>query len=374
MKKLRWLGGGAAVLALAFAGAGLAGHAIASYRSAKLDVAGSTKLGGRGTTSIHVQLASTDDPTAKATIYVPASYSASLSAATGTQVGTVDAKVVAGDLANAVLPVTGTVTVADASTVLSVAGAPVPITALATQCTTAPAHAAYLLLNLSAGGQAIQVPVFVDPAAGAETAFASYRLQLCLGPPDVAAGTPGRAPFGIKLFEATLNLTGVFTNPTRAGVYRWSAFLTPFTPGTGVPDQAATVEVRSAVLLPAKLTLKGKYDARKRAAALTGTLTIGGLASLSGIAPFLFSGPSATKLKPVGKTGKTNASGIFSSTKRISKTTYFAVGLAAAVGDDTAEVCSGSGTFIPGVPCVSGTIGGFAIVSNIVKVTVPKKK
>ena len=73
MKKLRWLGAGGVAglaLALAFAGSATAGHAIASYQSARLDVSGPTKLGANGTTTIHVVLASTDDPTAKATIFL----------------------------------------------------------------------------------------------------------------------------------------------------------------------------------------------------------------------------------------------------------------------------------------------------------------
>src|SRR5438128_8985196 len=137
MKKLRWLGAGGVAglaLALAFAGSATAGHAIASYQSARLDVSGPTKLGANGTTTIHVVLASTDDPTAKATIYTPRGYSASLSAPSGTQVGTVDAKVIAADLAGATLPVTGTIVVTDSSAVVTVSGAQVPITTLATQC------------------------------------------------------------------------------------------------------------------------------------------------------------------------------------------------------------------------------------------------
>jgi len=375
MKKLRWLGaGGAAGLALALAlvGSATAGPAIASYQSAKLDVSGPTKLGARGTTTIHVAIASTDDPTARATIYAPKGYSAALSTPSGTQVGTVDAKVVADDLAGATLPVTGTIVVSDASAVLTVSGAQVPITTLATQCTATPAHAAYLLLNLSAGGQSIQVPIFVDAAVGGETAFASYKLQLCLGPPDVPAGTPGRATFGIKLFEATLNLTNVFTNPSAAGPYLWSALLTPVTPATGTANAAATIEIRSAVLLPVKLTLKGRYDKKKKKAVLNGTLTIGGLADISGIAPFLFSGPKPSKLKNAGRAGKTTKSGAFTSTKRITKTTYFAVALGINATEDTAEVCQGSSLAPAG--CVSGTIGSFSVASAVVKVTLPPKK
>jgi len=374
MKKLRWLvAAGVAGLALAivFAGSASAGHAIASYQSATLDVTGTkTTLGATGTTIIHVAVAGTDDATAKATIYAPKGYGATLSAPSGTQIGTVDAKVISADLSGATLPVTGTIAVTDASAVVTVSGAQIPITTLATQCTTTPTHAAYLLLNLSAGGQSIQIPVFVDPATGGETAFASYKLQLCLGSPNTPPGTPGRATFGIKLIEATLSLTKVFTNPTSAGPYLWSAFLTPFVAGTATANTPATIEVRSAVLLPSKLTLKGKYNKKTKRAALAGTLTIGGLADVSGIAPFLYSGSKPSKLKQAGRTSKTNKSGVFTASKKVAKTTYFAVALAVNASDDTSEVCQG--TSLAPAGCVHGTIGGFVVISNIIRVKVPK--
>jgi hypothetical protein len=188
----------------------------------------------------------------------------------------------------------------------------------------------------------------------------------------VPPGTPGRATFGIKLIDATLDLTNVFTNPAATGPYLWSAFLTPFSPGAGTANTAATIEIRSAVLLPVKLTLKGKYDRKKKAALLNGTLTIGALSDLSGVSIPLFAGPTAAKLKPSGRVKTTNKAGLFSATKKIAKTTYFAVGGTFRSQDDTGEVCQGASLAPSG--CVNGTIGGFTIVSNIVKVPVPRKK
>ena len=72
MKKLRWLGAAWLVLALALVGSASGSRAIASYQSAELDVSGPTKLGASGTTTIHVAIASTDDPTAKLTFFAPA--------------------------------------------------------------------------------------------------------------------------------------------------------------------------------------------------------------------------------------------------------------------------------------------------------------
>ena len=44
--------------------------------------------------------------------------------------------------------------------------------------------------------------MYVDPVSGAAAAFASFTIQVCLPPPDVPAGTPGRATFGAKLVDA----------------------------------------------------------------------------------------------------------------------------------------------------------------------------
>ncbi len=53
-------------------------------------------------------------------------------------------------------------------------------------------------------------------------------------PNDVPPGTPGRAPFGIKLVDTVLTFNrGVYTNPTTAGPYLWTSIWTPYNPGVG---------------------------------------------------------------------------------------------------------------------------------------------
>ena len=58
-------------------------------------------------------------------------------------------------------------------------------------------------------------------AANANETASGYQAKLvvCLPPPDVPAGTPGRATFGAKLFSATFGASAI-TQPVASGDYR----------------------------------------------------------------------------------------------------------------------------------------------------------
>ena len=92
--------------------------------------------------------------------------------------------------------------------------------------------AAFWILNLTASGQTLQVPAYVDdvPLTVPLSDIANNTIQICLPPPDVPAGTPGRATFGAKLVSATF-ISEVFSVPP--GAYTWRAVVTPYTPGRG---------------------------------------------------------------------------------------------------------------------------------------------
>jgi hypothetical protein len=363
------------VLLVAAAGAMLviAGPAAASVSSAKLNIRTQPGLGSNGPVTFQVSIAPTDDPLAKVTIYTGLGYTANLTATAGSTIGAVTAQVQAADLGNQTLPLAGTVQAADATTTISVAGQTVPLSAAAQLCTGTPTHGAYWLLVLTAAGQTLRVAAFVDATSGAEAQLAAYKIQVCLPPPDVPASDPRRATFGAKLFNAVVITKGVFSNPTSAGTPVWSAFFTPYTPTTGTPNPAGTVEARSATIVPASITLKSRYDKKRHAAVLAGVISAGGQ-GLSGLSIPIYSGTTPAKVtKNAGSTTKSSKKGVFTAVKKIVRTTYFRVGGILGGGDLTTTLCGAFPSQAPG-GCVSGTIGEIPLFSKIVKVTVPKKK
>jgi hypothetical protein len=349
----------------------IAGPAMAGIPSAKLNIRTQAGLGATGPVTFEVSQSASDDPLAKVTIYTGLGYTANLTAASGSTIGAVTAQVQAADLGNQTLPLAGTVQAADAATTIPVAGQILPLSAVAQACTGSPTHAAFWLLVLTAAGQTLRVGAFVDPAAGPETAFAAFKIQVCLPAPDLPAADPRRATFGAKLFDAKVTLAKVFTNPTGAGTPVWSAFFTPYTPLTGAANPAGTVESRSATIVPATISLKAKYDKKRKSAVLSGVIAVAGR-PLAGLKIPIYSGAKRTALKARGTTSKTTSKGIFTAVKRILKTTYFQVGGILGGGDVTAQLCAGP-TLAP-AGCVSGTVGEIPLFSKIMKVVVPKKR
>jgi hypothetical protein len=212
--------GGAAALTMA-----LAGPALAAY-APMMDATVPNALGTTGTTAVHVAVGPNDDTTARLVIYAPVGFTAA-PGAPGSVIGTADAKVRAGDLGGAIIPVTGDIEVRDASGVAIVSGVPVPLAGLAVSCTGTATHTAYWVFKLSAAGQALELAAFWDTAAGADAGLGSGKVTFCLPPDDLPAGTPGRSPLGIKIVDALLTFKNVFTNPATAGSYPWISFWTP---------------------------------------------------------------------------------------------------------------------------------------------------
>lgn len=231
----------AALVALAFAGS-----ALASF-SPKL-VVKHTAAG----VNVSVNVANADDPTAKASIYVPAGYT--LNPPTlGAKLGDVTATASAADLGGAVLPLTGEL---DAISQSSLTAAQVQ----AEQACIGSAQPAVIWdLHLTAAGQVLDIPMFILTTSGVETTAGAAKIVVCLPPPDVPPGTPGRAVFGAKLLSASFTTTGL-TAPASSGDYRWTSLWTPYNPGVGTPNAAGSVEVQSIVHQPtqAKLTVTKK--------------------------------------------------------------------------------------------------------------------
>lgn len=229
---------GASCASLAFAGT-----AFASFAPKLVVTSASPQAaGGGGPTRIGVMASNADDPTAKVSIYLPAGYQVATAAAG--KLGDVTATAAAADLGGAVLPLTGELD----------AIAPTAATnAAATQCGVSPSQT--WDLHLTAAGQTLDIPLFVVVGAAAESA-AGYQTKLvvCLPPPDVPAGTPGRATFGAKLLSASFTSSAI-TQPVATGDYRWTSLWTPYNPGKGTANAPGTVEAQSIRHIPTQVTL-----------------------------------------------------------------------------------------------------------------------
>jgi hypothetical protein len=350
---------GVAGAALAFAGSALAAF------TPRIDVSVPNNLGATGTTRVHLAVGPTDDTTARVVSYSPVGFTVN-PGTPGQTIGDVDARVRAGDLGGAIVPVTGTIEVRPADGTALVSGVPVPLAALATGCTGTATHTAFWVFKLSAAGQSLELATFYDTTTGAEAALGSSKLTFCLPPDDVPAGTPGRSPLGIKLVDALLVYKNVYTNPSSAGAYVWTSFWTPYNPGVGTANAAGTVTAISLNGLPVAATLKGGYVKKTKSARLVGRISAAGQFQ-AGVRLPLFAGTAKAKLKRSGSTGPTAANGAFTAVKRIVKATFFQVRFAVPVVDVTSTACAAVPATLP--RCVSATVGAFAALTNIVKVT-----
>jgi len=333
-------------LALAFAGSALAAytpHLTVSHTP--------LTLGGGGTTDVTIAFDQADDATAKVTIYVPQGYTGTLGAAAGTQLGTIDASIIAFAISpTQPLPLKGVITADD------------PAKYVANPCSPG-THEAVWLLRLQAAGTELAVPGYIDTVtAPTEAPLGKFKLQFCLPSPYIPPSAGG-AMLGAKLVSATLHLSNVFALPSQNGSFGWTALTTPYTVGGGVPNAAGTVQARAFVRLPAQLSLKAKV--KKKLATLTGALRVN-LAGLAGAKVTLLSGTSRAKLKASGS-ATTGSGGAFSFKKKLRKATFFRVRVTAAAGSTS---CTGG---VPNIPCASASLNPFTVQSAIVKAT-PKRR
>ncbi len=253
----------------------------------------------------------------------------------------------------------------------SSAASPVPLAQLALQCTGTTTHTAYWVFKLTAAGNALELAAFFDLTAGAEQALGTSKITICLPPDDIPAGTPGRSPLGIKLVDSVLTFNrGVFTNPSTAGLYLWSSIWTPYNPGLGTANAVGTVSAISATALPILATLTGTYSKAKKSAALAGRISIAGQ-FVAGVKIPLYAGTKKTGLKRAGSTNATKASGAFTAIKRMVRTTYYQVRLAIPAVVQP-QLCAAVPTNLGLPKCVTSTVGGFAVLSNILRVTFRK--
>jgi hypothetical protein len=317
----------------------LAGNALATQKLSVTQTA--TSL------TVKVSQAQTDPQPARITVYVPSGYTINASAAAGAKIGTATGTVFVRDQ-NIPLPLSGDVVVAPPDT-------------NATGCATG-THLAVWILDLQVAGVSQKLPVHVDATAGAEAALGAYKLIICLPPADVPVGTPGRAPNGAQLLDATFKVDNVFTNAPGNTV--WKAFTTPWTPGLPVPNAAGTVETR-ALVSNGVVTLNAKVTSKaRRLVRASGKITQAGAAIAGAQVSLLLNGKSRFRLR-------SNAAGAYSIVLRKSgkkTTTTFQARTTVAERDATTTGCASP--TLPNVPCVNATSSGFTAVSRKIRIRI----
>jgi hypothetical protein len=314
--------------------------AMAAYTSAKLEVT-QTATG----VVVRATLSPDDDPTARVGIIAPSGTQLTTTQAPGTVLGPVRATVKALDLAGADLPLEGQLVVA--------APGQVPA-ATQTACLGALTPIATWVMILTAAGQTLTVPTYLVSTGGSPVGPAF--IAICLPPPDVPVGTPGRATFGAKVYQAQLTINGVFS---RVAVGAWVATWVPYNPGLGTANPAGVV-VSPAAIAPGAVTLTARRAGK--GATLAGTVTQAGQAR-GGASVAIFGGAKAGSLKRLGRV-TVGATGRF--TFRARTGTFFRAD-AVAAGAAAAPLCTQIQPLIGAAPCVNPTVNGFTAKSRVVR-------
>jgi hypothetical protein len=316
-------------------------------------------LASSASTTIHVNVPETTNPIAVVNIYSGTGYTLNTSQAANTQIGTVEATALSRDN-NLTLPLSGTVVTSDATSAANKAGS--------AQCARVAQSQAVWIMNLSVAGNTLAIPVYVNPTAGPEQTLGGYKLSICLPPPDVPVGTPGRAFQGAQLLDAKLTLNNVFTTPTGGGLIKWETLFTPYNPGVGTVNVAGTFEARAFVPLPIILGVQVKYKNKKaRTYVLSGKVMEGG-APVSGLTLLVFRGLTAKKLARIGS-AKTSATGGYSRGGKLAKksTNFFQVTGSVGERDYTATGCASPLTPFAPAGCVHATLSPWSAKSVVVK-------
>jgi hypothetical protein len=329
------------IAVLGLAGVGvlvLASLAIAAYTSPKLQVsyAGSTTI-------ITASAAQGDDATAVSSIYVPTGTTLTTTQAPGTNIGSVKAQVSAAALGGALLPLEGPIVVAPPGAIPAAAQL---------QCTQGVAPIASWLLQLSAAGQTINLPAYVLPTVGAETALGPAKVRFCIAAPVVGPANT----FGAKFLSAALTLNGVFSAVSQGA---WIAFWTPWAADNTAPNQAGTVASPAAVAAGA-VTVKAKKLGT--GAVVTGKVTQGDLGRPN-TAVVIWGAKGKKALRRLGPT-KTSAAGTFSFRAR-NADVFQARVVAGSIA--APPLCTLLTAQLQGIPCVNPTANGFTAKSGLAR-------
>jgi hypothetical protein len=335
-----------ALTAIALGTLALAAPALAAYSSPRLRIVNpDEKTSGGGRVTIQFSQAREDDATFRLQFYLPQGYATSAIPTAGQDLGTAEALVNATAISpDALVPVTGRILGDTYDTTKYPTGA---------ACVGDPAIAGVWRLELTAAGQTLVVPMYVQPiTSGPVATFATARLTACLPSPYPEAGA-ARAALGAKLISATLNVRGVFTNPTAGGAYRWRVLATPWTPNSATPNVAGTVELEALDTIPVNLTLAARVNHRLNRITVSGRVTenAAGVASVS---------VQLIRNGRVVRTLRTSASGGYAATFRVRPGRYT---LRAQARRASVDLGGAGCTPTFGVPCLAAASSSFSVAS-----------
>jgi hypothetical protein len=186
-------------------------------------------------------------------------------------------------------------------------------------------HAAVWAVSTSIAGQQVSMTVFADPAQ----AGGGYVLQAC----------PAGLAIADAVSSASISLSGInLVSPTSPGDYRWRTIVTPQT--------RSAYELQAVVPLPESVTLKARYDRKRKTATVSGTVVEGGRPVPR--APVVIYGSSGTNGNDDDSDldlfeALTNAQGHFTIKARIARTTDFTVSVSPSVGSCARESTASAG-------------------------------
>jgi len=291
------------------------------------------------TTIITASAAVGDDATAVSSIYVPTGTTLTTSQAPGTQIGSVKAQVSALALGGALLPLEGPIIVAPPGAIAE---------AVQLQCAQGATPIATWLLQLNAAGQTINLPAYVLPTAGAESALGPAKVRFCIAAPVVGPLNT----FGAKFLSAALTLNGVFSPVTQGA---WIAFWTPWSADNIQPNQAGTVASPAAVAAGA---VTAKATKLGLGAVVSGKVTQGGLAR-TGATVAIWGAKGKAAVKQLGKV-KSSTAGTYSFRARTGDVFQARV-VAGSIA--APPLCQLINAQLAGIPCVNPTANGFTAKS-----------
>lgn len=209
-------------------------------------------------------------------------------------------------------------------------------------------HLAQWLVSLSILGQPVEVPIYLADVEAGDQAAKALRLDVCPAP-FAGDGT-------LPISQLQLALPDL-EPPTAHGSYLWRSVVTPLAPDRRTLLAGNAYELRSLVLVPHRLTLKGRYASAHTA------LLQGGLSALgsprAGVRIYL-----VKLLRTVTLGGSTTNDGYVASTRTKQDGTFkFRVTLRRSAGfiaiaEDTSKACAGRSDAPHG--CLSTTTAGVA--------------